>query len=130
MTTYDEMLAEAKAKDDEEAANAEPVAEGEEAPPTHADSVIQPATYALAQAASAVLPAGTVPDDVLVGLVVEAIRGVDAVSYAGVVLDGFPKTLAQAHALEKVSSSTQQQAAANPSACQEAAPPRCPLPPL
>ena len=39
--------------------------------------------------AKAALP-GAVPDEVLVGLFVEAMRAVDPVSYSGVVLDGFP----------------------------------------
>ena len=89
LTTYEEAVAAAT--------------EGEEegAEPSAAESVVAPATLALAQQAKAALPNG-VPDEVLAGLLVEAIKSVDAVSYTGVVIDGFPRTLAQAHLLEKL----------------------------
>jgi len=57
---------------------------------------------ALGSRAAAILQeGGTLPDEVTVPLLVEAIRGIDPVSYSGFVLDGFPRTAAQAKMLEK-----------------------------
>jgi len=56
---------------------------------------------ALGSRAAAILQeGGTLPDEVTVPLLVEAIRGIDPVSYSGFVLDGFPRTAAQAKMLE------------------------------
>lgn len=57
---------------------------------------------ALGRRGAAVLrEGGVVPDDVVAGLVVAAIREVDPVSYAGFVLDSYPASAAQAKLLEK-----------------------------
>ena len=99
-TTYDENVAAATALDEDAAAAAAEAGEELAEPPNSAAAIVPPATLDLANAARAALP-GPVPDEVLVGLIVETIRNVDQVSYSGVVLDGFPRTEAQARALEK-----------------------------
>jgi len=82
------LRAQAEAATAEAAAAAEPPEEGSVA--------------ALGLAAATTLQeGGTLPDEVMVGLMVEAIRATDPVSYAGFVLDGFPRSAAQAKLLEK-----------------------------
>ena len=53
-----------------------------------------------AKAAQLLREGQPISDDLMVTLVADAMRAVDPVSYAGVVLDGFPRTAAQAKALE------------------------------
>ena len=80
---YDEAVATAA---EAESVDAAPVAE-----PT------PPVLLDLGREASEALSAtGALPDQVIVGLVVHAISTIDPVSYSGFILDGFPKTLAQA----------------------------------
>ena len=95
---YDEQLAATKA-----AAAAGLEGEAAEAAAAAAAAAVEPPAHVpleLARRAAAALP-GPVPDDVLVGLIVGAIEAIDHVSYAGFVLDDFPKTVAQALLLEK-----------------------------
>jgi adenylate kinase len=56
----------------------------------------------LGQRADSIMKAGgLVPDDVMIGIVDERLRGADART-RGYLLDGFPRTVAQAEAMEKI----------------------------
>jgi adenylate kinase len=56
----------------------------------------------LGQRADSIMNAGgLVPDDVMIGIVDERLRGADART-RGYLLDGFPRTVAQAEAMEKI----------------------------
>ena len=98
-TTYDENVAAATALDEDAAAAAAEAGEELAEPPNSAAAIVPPATLDLANAARAAFP-GLCPTRCC-RLIVETIRNVDQVSYSGVVLDGFPRTEAQARALEK-----------------------------
>jgi hypothetical protein len=86
---------------------------------------------ALGRRAAAVLrEGGVVPDDVVAGLVVAAIREVDPVSYSGFVLDSYPASAAQAKLLEKklTGYAPDEAAAAKPKKSKLAPPPSDPPP--
>ena len=67
---------------------------------SRADEVEGEEPSAGAKAAQLLREGQPISDDLMVTLVADAMRAVDPVSYAGVVLDGFPRTAAQAKALE------------------------------
>ena len=57
----------------------------------------------LGKSANTYISAGQlVPDDVIIGMIANKLDSLDKTTVKGIILDGFPRTLAQAEALEKM----------------------------